>query len=45
VETIHSNELRVTERYTRSRYDMINYDVTMEDPKVFTKRWVRRSAL
>jgi hypothetical protein len=45
VGTIHSEDLHVTERYTRSRYDMIHYDVTMEDPKVFTKPWVRRSAL
>jgi hypothetical protein len=45
VGTIHSEDLHVVERYTRSRYDMIHYDVTMEDPKVFTKPWVRHSAL
>src|SRR3984957_18591896 len=45
VGTIHSEKLHVTERYTRGRYDMINYDVTMEDPKALTKPWVRHSAL
>ncbi len=45
VGTIHSENLHVTERFTRSSYDMINYDVTMEDPKVFTKPWVTHSAL
>jgi hypothetical protein len=45
VGTIHTEALHVIERYTRSSYDMINYDVTMEDPKAFTKPWVRRSAL
>jgi hypothetical protein len=45
VGTVHSEELHVTERYTRGRYDMINYDVTMEDPKALTKPWVRHSAL
>ncbi|HTW66492.1 MAG TPA: hypothetical protein VME17_17850 [Bryobacteraceae bacterium] len=45
VGTIHSEELHVTERYTRSRYDMINYDVTIEDPKTLTKPWIRHSAL
>ena len=30
VGTSHSEELHVTERYTRGRYDMINYGVTME---------------
>ena len=45
VGTIHSEELHVIERFTRGRYDMINYDVTMEDPKTFTKPWVRHSAL
>ena len=39
VGTIHSEKLRVTERYTRDTYDTIIYDVTMEDPEVFTKPW------
>jgi hypothetical protein len=37
--TIHSGKLRVTERYTRDTHDTIVYDVTMEDPEVFTKPW------
>lgn len=39
VGTIHSEQLRVTERYTRDTYDTIRYQVTMEDPVVFTKPW------
>ena len=37
--TFHSEKLRVTERYTRDSYDTILYEVTMEDPEVFTKPW------
>jgi hypothetical protein len=39
VGTVHSDKLRVTERYTRDTYDTIHYEVTMEDPVVFTKPW------
>ena len=39
VGTIHSEKLRVTERFTRDTYASIRYDVTMEDPEVFTKPW------
>jgi len=39
VGTIHSDKLHVTERYTRDSYDTIRYEVTMEDPEVFTKPW------
>jgi len=39
VGSVHSEKLRVTERYTRDTYDTIRYDVTMEDPEVFTKPW------
>jgi hypothetical protein len=39
VGTIHSDKLRVTERYTRDTFDTILYDVTMDDPEVFTKPW------
>jgi hypothetical protein len=39
VGSVHSEKLRVTERYTRDSYDTIRYDVTMEDPEVFTKPW------
>ncbi|HET9268723.1 MAG TPA: hypothetical protein VFO31_11190 [Vicinamibacterales bacterium] len=39
VGTIHSEKLRVTERYRRDTYETIIYDVTMEDPEVFTRPW------
>ena len=35
----HSDALHVVERYTRVSPDHINYDVTIEDPKVFTRPW------
>jgi hypothetical protein len=43
--TFHSDELHITERYTRISKDRINYDVTMEDPKVLTKPWILHSSL
>jgi hypothetical protein len=39
VGTIHSDKLHVTERYTRDTYETILYEVTMDDPEVFTKPW------
>ena len=39
VGTVHSEKLRVIERYTRDTYDTIRYQATMEDPEVFTKPW------
>ena len=39
VGTVHSEQLRVTERYTRDTFDTIRYEVTMEDPEVFTRPW------
>jgi hypothetical protein len=35
----HSNELRLTERYTMLDPDTIRYEVTVEDPKVFSRPW------
>ena len=43
--TFHSEALHVTERYTRVDYNTINYDVTMEDPNVFTKPWTVHSTI
>ena len=39
VGTIHSEKLHVTERYTRDTFDTIRYEVTLQDPDVFTKPW------
>jgi hypothetical protein len=35
----HSDQLKIGERYTMLDADTIRYDVTVEDPKVFTKSW------
>ena len=35
----HSDALHVVERYTRTGPDHMNYEVTVEDPKVFTRPW------
>jgi hypothetical protein len=35
----HSEALHVVERYTRISTDVISYEATMEDPKVFTRPW------
>ena len=41
----HSDELKVTERYTpMSPYHMM-YEATIEDPKVFTRPWKIRMPL
>jgi hypothetical protein len=37
--TLHSDQLHLVERYTPVDREQINYEVTMEDPKVFTKPW------
>jgi len=43
--TFHTDALHTTERFTRVDKDQINYDITMEDPNVFTKPWVLHSTL
>ena len=43
--TFHSEALHITERFTRVSKDRINYEVTMEDPKVLTKPWKLTSSL
>jgi hypothetical protein len=35
----HSEQLHVIERYTPMSANHINYEVTIEDPKVFTRPW------
>jgi hypothetical protein len=43
--TFHSDELHIVERYTRVSRDRIDYEVTMQDPKVLTKPWALKSSL
>ena len=42
VGSIHTEDLRVTERYTRDSHDTIRYEATMEDPAVLTRPWTIR---
>ena len=35
----HSDELHVVERYTMADADHIDYQATIQDPKVFTRPW------
>ncbi len=41
----HSEALQVTERYTPIDSDHLDYEATIEDPKVFTKPWKIRMPL
>jgi hypothetical protein len=41
----HSDELKVTERYTPTGPDHLMYEATIEDPKVFTRPWTIRMPL
>jgi hypothetical protein len=38
----HSDEMKVTERWTRVNYGTLNVEMTITDPKVFTKPWVSK---
>jgi len=42
---VTSDALHLVERYTRVDKDQINYEVTIEDPKVLTKPFTQRSTL
>src|SRR5262245_6663648 len=35
----HSDAMKVTERYTLTDRNTINYEATIEDPKTFSKPW------
>jgi hypothetical protein len=41
----HSDALKVTERLRRTADDVITYEATMDDPKVFTRPWTIRMPL
>jgi hypothetical protein len=41
----HSEALHVVERYTRTGPDHMQYEATIEDPKVFTRPWKMRMLL
>ncbi len=43
--TFHSDALHVVERYKMTDRDRIEYEATMEDPKVLTKPWIYRTTL
>jgi hypothetical protein len=42
---VTSDALHLTERYTRVDRDQLNYEVTIEDPKVLTKPFTQRATL
>jgi hypothetical protein len=41
--TFHSDKLHVVEKFTRKDQNTIAYEVTMDDPAVFTKPWTTQS--
>jgi hypothetical protein len=41
----HSEALKVTERYTRTGPDHLEYEALIEDPEVFTRPWKIRMPL
>ena len=41
----HSDALHVTERYRARNPDVLDYEATIEDPKVFTRPWTMRMPL
>ena len=41
----HSDSLHVIERYTRTGPDTLDYEATIEDPKVFSRPWKMRMPL
>jgi hypothetical protein len=41
----HSDQLHLVERFTLAGPDHMNYEVTVEDPQVFTRPWTMRTVL
>ena len=43
--TFHSEDLHLVERYTRVSKDRIDFEATIDDPKVLTKPWTIRTTM
>jgi len=43
--SFHSDARHVTERFTRTNTDFITYEVTIEDTKLFTKRFTTQGTI
>jgi Family of unknown function (DUF6152) len=41
----HTDQLRLLERFTRTDFDTLKYDVTIEDPGAYTRPWSSSSTL
>jgi hypothetical protein len=41
----HSDALHIVERISRTEPDLLTYEATLEDPKVFTRPWTMRMLL
>jgi hypothetical protein len=41
----HSEKLRMTERFTRIDPEMVDYEIRIDDPAVYTKPWTMRMTL
>jgi len=35
----HTEALRLTERFTRRSHDVLEYEVTIDDPRTYTRKW------
>jgi hypothetical protein len=35
----HTEALRLTERFTRPSHDVLEYEVTIDDPRTYTRKW------
>ena len=43
--TVHSTALHLTERFTRVDPQMIDYEITVNDPETFTRPWTMRMTI
>jgi hypothetical protein len=41
----HSSEERIVERYTRKNYGLLEYSITIIDPKMFTAPWTTKGTI